>query len=99
MTLTLTLTLDGVKVISACTIPVVSFRRSVMSRSNGGLKSQVVEDFGEKFVFKNDHVLGNFQNSVAKGFIISPVNVLCVNFVKVGRSEIRKVVCCLPDKK
>jgi len=67
--------------------------------SSGGLKSQVVEDFGEKFAFfKNDPLRENFQNSVPKGFTNSPIHVLFANFVKFDRSEIGKVVRYLPDK-
>jgi len=40
----------------------VSFRQSVMLRSNGGMKSEDVEDFGEKFaVFENDPLRGNVK--------------------------------------
>ena len=42
--------------------------------------------------------MGNFQNSVLKGFTTSPIHVLCVNFVKFGRPEIRKVVLYLHHK-
>ena len=56
-----------------------------------------------KFIFaffcKNDPILENFQNSVPKGFISTPIDVLCSNFVKFGRQEIGKVVHSLPDKK
>ena len=41
----------------------------------------------------------NFQNFVQKGFIASPIDVLCSNFVKYERREIGKIVRCLPDKK
>jgi len=64
----------------------MSFRQSVTLRSNDGLKSQVVEDFAEKFAFlKNNNPLrGNFQNSVPKDFAISPIRILFTNFVKFG---------------
>ena len=79
----------------------MSFRRPVTLRSNGGLKLQVVEDFGEKIEFfeKNDPLRENVQNSVQKGFTVSPIHVLCTNCVKFGRLEIGKVVCYLPDEK
>jgi len=34
----------------------------------------------------------NFQNSVLKGFIATPIDVLCSNFAKFGRREIGKIV-------
>jgi len=78
----------------------LSFHRSVLLGSYSGLKSQVVGNFGQKFAFeKNDSLQENFQNSVPEGFSASLIHVLCVNFVKFGRSEIGKVVHCLPDKK
>jgi len=40
-----------------------------------------------------------FQNAVLKGFIATPIDVLCSNFVKFGRQEIGMVVRYLPDKK
>ena len=43
--------------------------------------------------------MGNFQNSVLKGFTTSPIHILCLNFVKFGRPEIGKVVHYLPHKK
>jgi len=36
---------------------------------------------------------------VPKGFIGTPINVLCLNFVKFGRLDIGKVMRCLPNKK
>jgi len=69
-------------------------------RSYGGLKSHDVEKNDFFCVFwKNDHLLENFQNTVPKVFIPTPMGVLCSNFVKFGRREIGKVVCYLPDKK
>jgi len=49
--------------------------------SYGGLKSQDVE----KIIFfsfsgKNDPLRESFQNSVPKGFIASPIDVLCSHF-------------------
>ena len=46
----------------------------------------------------NDPLRGNFQNSVPKAFIATPIEVLCSNFVKFSRQKIGKVVRCLPDK-
>jgi len=78
---------------------VVSFHRSISLGSYSGLKSQVIGNFGKNLRFlKKDPLRGNFQNSVPKGFIATPIHVLCVNFVKFGRPEIGKVVRCLPDK-
>jgi len=34
----------------------------------------------------------NFENYVPKGFIASPIDVLCSDFMKFGRREIGKVV-------
>jgi len=48
---------------------------------------------------KDDALRDNFQNSVPKGFIAIPIDVLCSNFVKFGRREIGKIVRCLPEKK
>jgi len=52
-----------------------------------------------RFFRKNDALRENSQNSVPKGFIATPIDVLCSNFVKFRRREIGKVVGCLPDKK
>ena len=41
-----------------------------------------------KSFFENDPLPKNFQNSVSKGFIAKPIDVLCSNFVKFGRREI-----------
>ena len=41
----------------------------------------------------------NFQNSVLKGFIATPIDVLSSNFAKFGRRDIGKIMRCLPDKK
>jgi len=54
-------------------------------RSYGGLKSQDVEKFIFLYFFwKNDPLLENLQNSVPKGFVATPIDVLCSNFVKFG---------------
>jgi len=45
------------------------------------------------FLEKNDPSrTGKFQNSVANGFIATPIGMLCSNFVKIGRREIGKIV-------
>jgi len=49
--------------------------------------------------WKNDSLRENFQRSVPKEFMGTPIDILCSNFVKFGRPEIGKVVRCLPDKK
>ena len=36
---------------------------------------------------------------VMKEFIVTQIHVLCANFVKFGRREVREIVCCLPHKK
>jgi len=41
----------------------------------------------EKFFLENDPLPKNFQNSVSKGFIAKPIDMLCSNFVKFGRRE------------
>jgi len=48
---------------------------------------------------KHDVPLGNFQNSVPKEFITSPIHVLCANFVKFGSREVGEITRCLPDRK
>jgi len=49
--------------------------------------------------WKNDPLQENFQNSVPKEFIASPIDALCSNFVKFGQRETGKVMRYLPDKK
>jgi len=79
----------------------VSFLDLQSFRRYGGLKSQVVEDFVDKFALfeKNNPLRGSLQNSVPKGFIATPIHVLYVNFVKFGRPKIGKIVRYLPHKK
>jgi len=48
--------------------------------------------------WKNYPLRENFQNSVPKRFIVTPIDVLCSNFVKFGRRVIGKVVRYLPNK-
>jgi len=40
-----------------------------------------------------------FKILFQKGFITTPIDVLCSNFVKFGRRKIGKIVRWLPDKK
>jgi len=74
-------------------------------RSYGGLKSQDLGIFLLIFLlnfcvfWKSDPLRENFRNSVPKGFIAKPNNVLCSNCVKFDRREIGEVVRYLPDKK
>ena len=49
--------------------------------------------------WKNDPLRINFQNSVPTAFILTPIDVLCSNFVKFGRWVIGKIGCCSPNKK
>ena len=46
---------------------------------------------------EKDPLRENFQNSVPKGFITTPIHVLCSNFVKFGQREISEVTRYLPD--
>jgi len=78
----------------------VSFRRSVIIASYGGQSRkswEKVSTFGVSL--EKRPLTANVQNSLPKGFTVSPIYVLCVNFVKFGRPEIGKVVRYLPDKK
>jgi len=71
-------------------------------RIYGGLKSQDVKTyFLKKFLrfLEKRPLTVNFQNSVPKVFIATPIDVLCSNFVKFGWREIDEIVRCLPDKK
>jgi len=81
---------------------IVSFRRSVIIASYGGLKSQ---ELGKSVHFWTFGVFlaklpltGKFSILLRKD---SPPHrsILCVNFVKFGRPEIGKVERYLPDKK
>ena len=47
--------------------------------------------------FEKDPLQENFQNSVSKGFITTPIHVLCSNFVKFGQREISEVTRYLRD--
>jgi len=66
---------------------VMNFSRSL--RSYGSLKSQDVENISIflRFLGKKDPLLENFQNYVPKRFIATPLDVLCSNFVKLGRRK------------
>jgi len=60
-----------------------------------GWKKSICLRFGE-----NDTLRQNFPNFVPQGFIATPIDVLCSNFVKFGQRKICiKVVGYLPDKK
>jgi len=59
----------------------------------------VKKSFLRFFFWKNDLLLENFQNSIPKEFIATPIDVLCSNFVQFDRRKIGKVVRYLPDKK
>jgi len=67
-----------------------------MLRTNGGLKSQVVEDFGEKFAFlKKRPLAGKFSKFCSERIHRLTNPGLVCKF----RPEIGKGVRCLPDKK
>jgi len=51
------------------------------------------------FLEKNDPLRGNFHDSVPKGFIATPIAVLCSNFVKFYGPEVSEIVRCLLGKK
>ena len=79
----------------------MNFRRSVIIAE---LWRPEVARLGKNVPFcvffgTNDPLLGNFQNSVPKVFIATPIDVLCSHFVKFGQREIGKVVRDLTDKK
>jgi len=61
-------------------------------RSCGGLKSQDVEEIIFLRFWKNDPLQDNFQKSVPNGFITTPNDVLCSNFVKFGIGKIMHTV-------
>jgi len=61
--------------------------------------SQDVEIFFAFFLEKRPLLRKNFQISVPKEFIATPIDALCSNLVKFGRWQNRKVVRYLPDKK
>jgi len=69
-------------------------------RSYGGLKSQDDKKFKKLLPFLEKLPLTvKFSKFVPKVFIATPLDVLCSNFVKVGRREIGEIARCLPDKK
>jgi len=51
------------------------------------------------FLKKKRPLRENFQNYVPTVFIATSIDVLCSNFVKIGRREICEIVGCLPAKK
>jgi len=51
------------------------------------------------FLEKWPHTRENFQNSVPKGFIAIPINVLCSNFVKFGKRKSAKLCIAYLTKK
>ena len=77
-------------------LPAICNHCGVMPAWNGKMLK-----FCTKFLrfFKNDPLRYNFQNSVRKVFIATPIDVLCSNFVKFVRREIGEIVRYLPDKK
>jgi len=62
-------------------------------------KSLKISATNLRYLRKNDSIRWNLQNFVPRGFIATPIDVLRVNFVKLGRPEIGKVVRYLPHKK
>jgi len=81
---------------------VINLRRSISLRSYGGLKSQDVE---KNFIFlrvllKTDPLRENFQNSVPKGFIVTPIDVLCSNFSEMWLTKSAKscIQCTLESE-
>jgi len=48
---------------------------------------------------ENDPLRANFQNSVLRWFIGTPIDVLCSNVMKFGRRKIGKIVRYLPNQK
>jgi len=67
----------------------MNFRRSIIITE---LSRPEIADVEKNSIFllfwKNDSLRENFQNSVPKGFIATPIAVLCSTFVKFGRREI-----------
>jgi len=49
--------------------------------------------------WKKRPIAVNFQNTVLKIFIATPIDVLYSNFVKCGRWKIGEIMLCLPDEK
>ena len=75
----------------------MSFRRSIIIAE---LWPSEVARSWKKIIFLETRLLtGKYlKNSVPKGFISSPIDVLCSNFVKFGQRKIGQVVRYLPDK-
>jgi len=78
----------------------VNFRRSVINaklwRPEIVARRETFEKF-LRFLEKRPPYGKNFQNYVPKVFIVTPIDVLCSNFVKFGRREIGEIVRCLHD--
>jgi len=51
------------------------------------------------FFWKNDPITVKFLKFCSKIFIVTPIDVLCLNFVKFVRREIDEIVYGLLDKK
>jgi len=77
---------------------VVNLRRSIIIAESWRPR-KTLKIFFLRFFWKNDLLRENFQNSVPKEFIATPIDALCLNLVKFGRWQKRKVVRYLPDKK
>ena len=82
-------------------ILVVNFLRSVIIaeiwRPEVAIREKVLRIFF-CVLGKNDPLRKNFQNYVLEVFIMTPIDVLCSNFVKFSRREIGEIVRCLSDK-
>ena len=64
-------------------------------RSYGGLKLQDVRNRFFASFGKKDPLRENFQNSVPKGFIATPIDVLCSDFVKFDwRKSVKSCIQC-----
>jgi len=73
--------------------PAICNHRGVMA----AWSRKTLKLFKEFFLLKTTPY-GKFQNYVRKIFIVSPIDVLCSNFVQFGRREIGEIVRCLSDK-
>jgi len=78
----------------------MNIRRSVVNAELWRLDAARLEKIPIfAFFGKSDPLQENFQNSVLKVFIATPIDVLCSNFAKFSRREIGEIVRYLPDKK
>jgi len=66
----------------------MSFRRSVIIAELWRPEAQDVEKFNLCVFWKNHPLRENFQNTVPKVSIETPIDVMCSNFVKFGRREV-----------